>query len=210
MAVDLTKILLLGGIAVAGFFVYRKFAPQAAAGEMLADMDTAATEPPSPQEAAEVYQKAELTWAQRLQPEKLPSGNMLYQQLYPLPAPMTKYLAVVKHQQRSLNQLADESGRPKVSLSSDNPNAPHNIARVYFFNPEKGHEVAAWELKKRADLWFPDEEAALKKTFVHAFNYACKYNPRYDQFNNTLNTGVKEAGIPYLKSQCDVTYPVAL
>ena len=37
MAIDLTKILLLGGIAVAGFFVYRKFAPQAAAGEMLAE-----------------------------------------------------------------------------------------------------------------------------------------------------------------------------
>lgn len=206
MALDTTKILMLGGLAVAGFFVYRKFSGAAAAGQMARELEDV-----TPADAAEAYQAAEKTWQQRLQPETLANGDLLF---HPLDLsqgnPLAGFEVVVKHMGRSLNQLAGESGRSAIYLSSDRPNDAWPIARVYFFNPKTGREVAAFELKKNADLWLPDMPKALEATFVHAFNYACKQQPRYNQWDNTLNTATKEAGIPYLKDQCNVRYPVNL
>lgn len=206
MAIDTTKILLLGAIAAAGFIVYRRFAPAAAAVEMNQQLEDL-----TPEDVHETYAAAEKTWQERLQPTTMPNGNLLFEPLdLSETNPLSGYVAVLKKLNRSLNQLAGESGRAAVYLSSDRPNDPHQIGRLYFFNPQTGREVGAFELKKNADLWLPGMQEALQNTFVHAFNAACRLNPRYNQWDNTLNTGIKEAAMSYMREQCDVHYPVTM
>lgn len=218
MAVSGTQIMLLGGLAVAGFVVYKKFAEPAVRAEG-AKQEARVLEDLTPEDVQETYEAATKSHAELLQPTRTSAGHMLFQPLdLSAQNPLSGFVAVVKELDKSLTQLNNESGRPSVGflLGKDrgkpykDPNVAFKIARIFFFNPATGREVAAWELKKHADLWMPDMQDAVVNTFVHAFNYACKINPRYDQWANTVNTAWNDASIPYWVDQCNIKYNVSM
>lgn len=215
MGVSGTQIMLLGGLAVAGFVVYKKFAEPAIRAQG-AKQEAMLLEDLTPRDVQETYEAAVDAHAKQLAPTRTSGGDLLFQPLdLSAKNPLSGFVAVVKEMQRNLVQLSQESGKafiygllPKGDRGKayKDPNVPIRLARIYFFNPATGREVAAWELKKHADLWMPDMQNAVENTFTHAFNHACGINPAYDQWNNIFNVS-RGTPQPY---NCDVKYPVTM
>lgn len=212
MSLSATQLLLLGGLGVTGVVVYSKFvAPKAAAQDMGEDLEQLTHE-----DVEETYAAAEASWQDRLEPTRTSSGHLLFKPLdLSERNPLSGYVAVVKEHNKNLYQLAQEKGDklPTVLVQKGDRGKPYrdpaaniHFARVYFFNPSTGREVAAWELRKHADLWLPGMQEAVENTFVHAFNHACKVNGAYNQWNNSFRVN---RGSPQ-PINCDVEYPVTM
>jgi hypothetical protein len=199
------QLLLLGGLGLAGFFVYQKLGKQAAVREIAQDAHALTQDAPT---VTQTYEQASQAHAEALVPTIAPDGSRLFQPLDQNPAnPLVAkgYVAVVKDLQRSQQNLYDENHVYLPTVTTYNQYAQQRVARIFFYNPSTGREVAAWELKKNADLWVPDMQRAVEATFANAFNYACKVNTSYDQWANVLRVDTR--GV-YQRYDCDLTYPV--
>lgn len=211
MALSALQLLLLGGLATTGAVVYKKYvAPKVAAEEMGRDLEQL-----TPEDVQESYEAAEASWQSRLEPERTSSGHLLFKPLdLSERNPLSGFVGVVKEFQKSPYQLDQEAGRKGnyYMKKSDrgkayaDPTVKLPIARLYFFNPKTGRELAAWELKKHAKLWLPDMKDAVENTFVHAFNHACQVNPSYDQWENRFRISGRSPD----PVNCNVQYPVTM
>lgn len=211
MAIDATKILMLGGLAVAGYFVMSKLGTRTAAVEMGQQLEDL-----TDRDVAEAYDAAEQTHQAKLAPIVTSSGHLLFEPLdLSAQNPLAGFDAVVKNMQKSWWDLYAENGskgpKPLGASGGFNYTKKYPIARVFFFNRATGREVAAYELKQNADLWLPDMQSALQLTFAHAFNHACKVQPAYRQWTNELAVRYpSNKNWSFDNLNCDRQYPVGM
>lgn len=175
--------LALLGIAGAGLFMIMKgrkstIIPEGTVHDN--DSETPASTPIK-------YEQAQEDWRTRLQPTTASDGSKIFQPLDTSPTnPLKDYQAIVRTKMIV----------PKYTVGK--PAQPAGV--IFLYNTKTGREA---QLNEFASKLNAAEKDTLTKTFIHAFNYACKVNSNYDAWSDTFL-------VASAVRNCDVFFNVSL
>lgn len=160
--------LALLGIAGAGLFMImkgRKSAPTIPDSTVSVpnDSETPASTPIK-------YEQAKEDWRARLQPITASDGSKIFQPLDTSASnPLNDYQVIVRTRMIL----------PKYTVGK--PAQPAGV--IFLYNTKTGREAQLNEFASKLNV---SEKDTLVRTFVHAFNYACKVNSNYDAWSDTF------------------------
>lgn len=158
--------LALLGIAGAGLFMIMKgrkstIIPEGTVHDN--DSETPASTPIK-------YEQAQEYWRTRLQPTTASDGSKIFQPLDTSPTnPLKDYQAIVRTKMIVPKYIVGKPAQP--------------AGVIFLYNTKTGREA---QLNEFASKLNAAEKDTLTKTFIHAFNYACKVNSSYDAWSDTF------------------------
>jgi len=119
------------------------------------------------------YEEAKEKWHARLQPITASDGSKIFQPLDTSPAnPLKDYQAIVRTKMIVPKYIVGKPAQP--------------AGVIFLYNTKTGREA---QLNEFASKLNAAEKDTLTKTFIHAFNYACKINSNYDAWSDTFLVG---------------------